>query len=153
MDHARVGSLHMPSWLEIYHVVQQQGFIYPNSTSRWHIRPYYLDNTVSRPICEVKQGQVRLVLAWGTSWEVRMLYIFCSFLHFFCSFFLFCVFLGKAGNHMIMVIQFDGGEAMNERMSIYALLLLFSGTFVIFFCVTNKKKLLKKNKKNYIIFW
>jgi hypothetical protein len=92
MDHARVGSLHMPSWLEIYHVVQQQGFIYPNSTVRRHIRPYYLDNTVSRPICEVKQGQVRLVLAWGTSWEVRMLYIFCSFLHFFCSFFLFFLF-------------------------------------------------------------
>jgi hypothetical protein len=41
-----------------------------------HIRPYYPDSTVSRPICEVKQGQVGLVLAWGTSWEVPMLYIF-----------------------------------------------------------------------------
>ena len=41
-----------------------------------YIRPYYPDSTVSRPICEVKQGQVGLVLAWGTSWEVPMLYIF-----------------------------------------------------------------------------
>ena len=36
-----------------------------------HIRPYYPDSTVSRPICEVKQGQVGLVLAWGTSRESR----------------------------------------------------------------------------------
>ena len=49
-----------------------------------HIRPYYPENTASRPICEVKQGQVRLVLAWGTSWEVRMLYIFLTFLLLCC---------------------------------------------------------------------
>ena len=62
------------------------------------------------PICEVKQGQVGLVLAWGTSWEVPMLYIFALFCIFFVFFSLsFFVFLGKAGNHMIMVIQFDGG--------------------------------------------
>ena len=49
------------------------------TASPWfhYIRPYYPDSTVSRPICEVKQGQVGLVLAWGTSWEVPMLYIFC----------------------------------------------------------------------------
>ena len=59
---------------------------------------------------------------------------FLLFFAFFFFFFLFLfVFLGKAGNHMIMVIQFDGGETIYERMSIYALLLLFSGTFVIFF--------------------
>ena len=99
MDHGRVGSLHMPSWLEIYHVVQQQGFIYSNSARSECTRPYYLDNTVSRPICEVKQDQVRLVLAWGTSWEVQMLYIFCSFLHFFFFFFLslFVCFFGQSG--------------------------------------------------------
>ena len=39
-----------------------------------YIRPYYPDSTVSRPICEVKQGQVGSVLAWGTSQEVPMLY-------------------------------------------------------------------------------
>ena len=48
-----------------------------------HIRPHYPDSTISRPICEVKQGQVWLVLAWGTSWEVQMLYIFCTFASFF----------------------------------------------------------------------
>jgi hypothetical protein len=54
-------------------------YIETRGSGNFHIRPYYPDSTVSRPICEVKQGQVRLVLAWGTSWEVRMLYIF--FLH------------------------------------------------------------------------
>ena len=44
------------------------------SDSHQHIRPYYPDSTISRPICEVKQGQVWLVLAWGTSWEVQMLH-------------------------------------------------------------------------------
>ena len=52
------------------------------SDSRQHIRPYYPDSTISRPICEVKQGQVWLVLAWGTSWEVQMLYIFLFFSFF-----------------------------------------------------------------------
>ena len=50
----------------------------------FHIRPHYPENTASRPICEVKQGQVRLVLAWGTSWEVRMLYIFFAFFLLLC---------------------------------------------------------------------
>ena len=59
--------------------VRDQGYIYAAIAPRSHIRPYYPDSTVSRPICEVKQGQVRLVLAWGTSWEVRMLYIFGLF--------------------------------------------------------------------------
>ena len=54
-----------------------KGYLYAVIPVHSHIRPYYPDSTVSRPICEVKQGQVRLVLAWGTSWEVRMLYIFC----------------------------------------------------------------------------
>jgi hypothetical protein len=66
----------------------QGGLCSANHAFFSHIRPYYPDSTVSRPICEVKQGQVRLVLAWGTSWEVRMLYIpFCYFLHFFALFF------------------------------------------------------------------
>ena len=60
----------------------------------------YLDNTASRPMCEVKQDQNWLVLAWGTSWEVRMLDYFCFFcIYLFCInlFVLFC----KAGNHII----------------------------------------------------
>ena len=52
------------------------------SDAHLHIRPYYPDSTISRPICEVKQGQVWLVLAWGTSWEVQMLYIFYFFIFF-----------------------------------------------------------------------
>ena len=44
-----------------------------------HIRPHYRENTVSRSICEVKHGQDRLVLWWGTTWEVRLLYIFPFF--------------------------------------------------------------------------
>ena len=65
--------------------LNEQRFIYHKLPLLSHIRPYYPDSTVSRPICEVKQGQVRLVLAWGTSWEVRMLYI--SFCYFFSHFF------------------------------------------------------------------
>ena len=44
-----------------------------------YMRPHYHDSTISRPICEVKHGQVWLVLAWGTSWEVQMLHIFFVF--------------------------------------------------------------------------
>ena len=44
-----------------------------------YIRPHYRENTVSRSICEVKHGQDRLVLWWGTTWEVRLLYIFFPF--------------------------------------------------------------------------
>ena len=43
------------------------------------MRPHYHDSTISRPICEVKHGQVWSVLAWGTSWEVQMLHIFFVF--------------------------------------------------------------------------
>ena len=61
------------------------------------MRPHYLDSTISRPICEVKQGQVWLVLAWGTSWEVQMLHIFFHFFSFFSCF--FAVF-GSVCNHL-----------------------------------------------------
>ena len=47
-----------------------------------HLRPYARENTASRSICEVKQGQARLVLRWGTTWEVQVLNIF---LFWFCS--------------------------------------------------------------------
>uniref|UniRef100_T1J7H4 Uncharacterized protein n=1 Tax=Strigamia maritima TaxID=126957 RepID=T1J7H4_STRMM len=35
-------------------------------------RPYYAENTGSRPIPEVKQHQVWLVLGWVTAWESQM---------------------------------------------------------------------------------
>lgn len=36
-------------------------------------RPYHVGNTGSRPITEVKQRWARLVLAWVTGWEYRVL--------------------------------------------------------------------------------
>ena len=36
-------------------------------------RPYQADSTTSRPICEVKLPRARVVLRWGTTWEVRVL--------------------------------------------------------------------------------
>ena len=38
--------------------------------------PYYADGTTSRPICEVKQRQARVVLRWETTGEVRVQIIF-----------------------------------------------------------------------------
>ena len=37
------------------------------------IRPYYVENTGSRPITEVKQRRTRLVLGWVAAWEYRVL--------------------------------------------------------------------------------
>ena len=53
-------------------------YIHANRGEKY-MRPHYHDSTISRPICEVKHGQVWLVLAWGTSWEVQMLHIFSCF--------------------------------------------------------------------------
>ena len=36
-------------------------------------RPYHVENTSSRPITEVKQRWVWLVLGWVTAWEHQML--------------------------------------------------------------------------------
>ena len=58
---------------------RMQGYNTKQATLCSHIRPHYRENTVSRSICEVKHGQDRLVLWWGTTWEVRLLYIFCFF--------------------------------------------------------------------------
>src|SRR5678816_1026997 len=44
-------------------------------------RPYHVENTASRPISEVKQGCVWLVLGWETAWEHQILLAFA---------FLFC---------------------------------------------------------------
>ena len=41
-------------------------------------RPYHVGNTGSRLITEVKQRWARLVLAWVTGWEYRVLRPFCT---------------------------------------------------------------------------
>lgn len=40
------------------------------------VRPYYRENTWTRPISEVKPGQAQLVLRWATTWEHWVLYAF-----------------------------------------------------------------------------
>ena len=51
---------------------------------RNHHKPgtFYLDNTGSRPLSEVKQDQAKLVLRWGTTLESFVFWFlsFCSFL-------------------------------------------------------------------------
>ena len=44
--------------------------------------PYIHENIASRPICTIKHGMARTVLAWGTSWEVRGVVIFFRVLFF-----------------------------------------------------------------------
>ena len=41
-------------------------------------RPYHVEHTASRPISEVKQRWVWLVLGWVTAWEYQMLLAFCT---------------------------------------------------------------------------
>ena len=36
------------------------------------LRPYHVECTASRPICEVKQRWAWLVLGWGTAWEYQV---------------------------------------------------------------------------------
>ena len=38
-------------------------------------RPYYVDRTTSRPLCEVKRRRAGLVLRWGTTWEAPVLFL------------------------------------------------------------------------------
>ena len=42
----------------------------------YRLRPYHVEHTASRPICQVKQRWARLVLGWGTAWESRVLSAF-----------------------------------------------------------------------------
>ncbi|CAM9868164.1 unnamed protein product, partial [Sphacelaria rigidula] len=37
-------------------------------------RPYHVYSTTSRPLCEVKRRRARLVLRWGITWEVLVLF-------------------------------------------------------------------------------
>ena len=44
-----------------------------SSTFSLCLRPYYVENTGSRPITEVKQRRAWLVLGWVTAWEYQVL--------------------------------------------------------------------------------
>ena len=47
-------------------------------TTYFRQRPYSVEHTRSHPNSEVKQQKARLVLGWGTAWEVlRVLLAFC----------------------------------------------------------------------------
>ena len=50
-----------------------------------HERPYNRENTASRSICEVKHVLVWIVVRWGTTREVQMLFFFNFFRHFFLA--------------------------------------------------------------------
>lgn len=39
-----------------------------------HERPYHVDSTKRRSLCEVKQRRSRLVLQWGIIWEALVLF-------------------------------------------------------------------------------
>lgn len=58
-------------------------------------RPYHVDRTTSRPLCEVKRRRARLVLRWGTTWEALVLFLFVLLLaprpSFLSLSFFFCV--------------------------------------------------------------
>ena len=41
-------------------------------------RPYHLDSTTSRQLSEVKPDRAWLVLRWVTTWESRVLLLFCQ---------------------------------------------------------------------------
>ena len=58
-----------------------------------HERPYNRENTASRSICEVKHVLVWIVVRWGTTREVQMLFFFNFFRHFLIDFYFFSFFL------------------------------------------------------------
>ena len=59
---------------------------------RGHERPYDRENTASRLICEVKHIPVWIVVRWGTTREVQMLFFFFPFLSSLGFFFFFLLF-------------------------------------------------------------
>ena len=81
-------------------------FIYPNSLQFQYIRPPL---PWWHRIPSDKQGKVRLVLAWGTSWEVQMLYTFALFC-FFLLFFAFLVFVLGIILILLYYITWDNRE-------------------------------------------
>ena len=44
-------------------------------------RPYHVDRTTSRPLCEVKRRRARLVLRWATTLEALVLFLFFAYCH------------------------------------------------------------------------
>ena len=59
----------------------QRGLSFKESNSHMfkRQRPYHVERTASRPISEVKQRWVWLVLGWVTAWEHQMLLAFNNF--------------------------------------------------------------------------
>ena len=55
-------------------------------------RPYHVDHTTSRPLCEVKRRRARLVLRLGTTWEALVLFL----LTYFCP----------PSNHLLSIIGY-----------------------------------------------
>jgi hypothetical protein len=53
--------------------IDANGLRKPNITSRTHLRPHQPESTASRPLSEVKQVRVRLVVRFVRTCEVRML--------------------------------------------------------------------------------
>ena len=47
------------------------------------MRPYHRESTQIHPNLEVKFDRARIVLEWGTIWEVRVLHVFSLFFHLF----------------------------------------------------------------------
>ncbi len=60
---------------------------------RGHERPYDRENTASRLICEVKHVPVWIVVRWGTTREVQMLFFFSLFYSLSIPFYFFFFFL------------------------------------------------------------
>ena len=59
--------------------------LYMHESLCYHERPYDRENTASRLICEVKHVPVWIVVRWGTTREVQMLF-FLFLLNFILSF-------------------------------------------------------------------
>ena len=59
-----------------YHHTGIRRLLYADLHLSHHNRPYQRENTVSRPICEVKHVRAESVLGWGTTWEASVLFAF-----------------------------------------------------------------------------
>ena len=68
-----------------------------------HERPYNRENTASRSICEVKHVLVWIVVRWGTTREVQMLFFF-NFIPALFSFSFF-LFLSYACTYSIIQLE------------------------------------------------
>ena len=63
------------NFLSMYEIMNHPKMTFYNLRQR----PYHVECTASRPISEVKQRWVLLLLGWVTAWEHQMLLAFASF--------------------------------------------------------------------------